>query len=72
MSLRPVHKREGVLDSELVCRDRFKDINKKRGKIIVGCVNRGDNWAKGATSFVDFRKTIKNTSSRLVHREGFF
>ena len=34
------------------------------------CVNWGDNRAKGATSFVDFRKTIKNTDSRST-RKGF-
>ena len=34
MCLHVVHKTEGVLDCELVRGDRFKDVDKKRGKII--------------------------------------
>ena len=38
VSLHPVHKSEGVLDCELIRGDRFKDVDKKRSKIIVVCV----------------------------------
>ena len=73
MSLHPVHKKsdksEGVLDCELSRGDRFKDVDKKRNKIIVVCVYWWDNWTKWATSFVDFWKTIKDTRSWSTRKD---
>lgn len=59
----PVHEAEGVLDSKLVCGDRFGNTYKKRSKIVVICINGGDNRTKRAASFVNLRQTIKNASS---------
>ena len=51
---------------KLVCGDWLKYTNKIRGKIVVIIVNRGNNWAKGASRFnmCNLGKNMEDIMSR--------